>query len=225
MKLLSVVALLTLVTAGLGFGAIVDVVVNGEFEDPTVTANGGLWEHFPNATVPGWTSTTDTVIEFWSQGAIGSPANGSDTNPTGQHMEINANDGVDTITQSIVLPTLLTTGATLNFDAWLRGVATGTYSISGSISGALVTDAAVNMNGSAWTLNSASGFNVESGETITLSFTSTAAGPNSTHIDGVSFLVDQDPGGGPAIPEPGTYLLVGAGLAGLAYIRRKRVAG
>ena len=223
MKLLSVVVLLTLVTGGLAFGAIIDVVVNGEFETPTVTANGGAWEHFPEGSVPGWTSTNDTVIEFWSQGTLSSPVNGSDTNPTGQHLEINANEGVDTITQSILLPTLLTTGATLNFDAWLRGVATGTYSVSGSVSGALVTSAAITMNGSVWSSNT-SGFNVVSGETITLSFTSTAAGPNSTHIDGVSFLVDQDTGG-PTIPEPGTYLLVGAGLAGLAYIRRKRVTG
>ncbi len=187
---------------------IVDLVVNGEFETPVVA--NGRWDHFAN--VPGW-SSGESEIELWAQGFYGSPTQGSDGNPTGQHLELNWRS-LNSVSQTFVVPALLNTLAYFSFDAWQRSTSIGSYSVVGSLSGTLASSA-INMNSSAWTANTSS-FNVMPGETITLTFTAlTGNSARSPHIDGVSFSVD-------AVPEPASYALVGIGLLGLGFYRRRR---
>lgn len=188
----------------------VNLITNGEFDAPAGVSN---YTTFPTNGVPGW-STTGTGIELWQQGFLGSPTTGSDSLATGQSLELNANNGSDTIFQLFTVPLNITSNsAVLSFDAWPRGSALGTVSLVGTISGTILAPTAMAMNGSLWTPNL---FNVSvaAGEAITLYFQ--ALGGNSAvspHVDQVAFMVD--------VPEPGTLALLVAGLLGLLMIRRR----
>ncbi len=65
----------------------IELVVNGEFENPDFT---GSWTHVLNDTVDGW-SNSSGQMEFWNQGEIRSPSVGSDGLDTGQHHEVSWN--------------------------------------------------------------------------------------------------------------------------------------
>jgi len=219
----SLLAVLCLVSITLGWSAVaravtIDLVVNGEFEDPLVSTNqipecnpAVGFGCFP--TIPGW-SASPGGFELWSEGVASSPNVGSDGLPTGQHNELNPSD---IFSQSFLVPTqLLDTTATLTFDAWLRSSGDGFYTVLGSVSGALLTDETFDMNTTTWTRNQQL-FVVQPGETITLSFEGTGTIAAVPHLDQVAFVVD-------VIPEPSTALLVGIGLAGLGTTRKRRLS-
>jgi hypothetical protein len=211
---------LALIAFGAGFGAaphaqaaLLNLVVNGEFEAPALAV---VWAPLE---VTGWTSTQPGQIELWQQGFNGSPTNGADGLPTGQHMELNYSANATTISQSILIPLLLnTTQATFRFDTWRRGAAaTGTYSAAGSVSGVLASGALV-LSTTQWTAQSFT-FNVTPGETVTISF-STPGFPNTSaitpHIDQVAFIVDVP------VPELKTCLMMALGLTGLLWLKRRQ---
>ena len=205
-------AVLVAITASGGAHASpVNLISNGEFDAPAGVTNYTI---FPTNGVTGW-STTGSGIELWQQGFLGSPTTGSDGLATGQSLELNANNGTDTIFQLFTVPLDITANsAVLSFDAWPRGSALGTVSLVGTISGTILAPTSIAMNGSLWTPNL---FNVTvaAGEAITLYFQ--ALGGNSSvspHVDQVAFMVD--------VPEPGTLALLVAGLMGLLMIRRRK---
>jgi hypothetical protein len=204
----------SLAAASTAQGALVNLVVNGEFDAPVLSTSWAA------VAVPGWTSTQPGQIELWQQGFNGSPVNGADGLPTGQHMELNYSTTTTTISQSILIPLLLnSTQATFRFDTWRRGAtATGNYSATGSVSGVLASGALV-LSTTQWTAHSFT-VNVTPGETVTIAF-STPGAPNSSsvtpHIDQVAFIADVE------MPEPGSYAMMGLGLAGLMWLKRRRV--
>jgi hypothetical protein len=210
-RLALVLVTVTFGATSMARAAIVNLVVNGEFDSPVLTAS---WSP---VVVPGWTST-QPLIELWQQGFLGSPVNGADGLPTGQHMELNYSVGATTISQSVLIPLLLNTNqATFRFDTWRRGApATGRYTATGSVSGLLATGA-LTLSTTQWTAHSFT-FNVTPGETVTISF-STSGPPNSSaitpHIDQVAFNVDVQ------MPEPKTYALIASGLAALFWLKRR----
>ncbi|MEN3952600.1 PEP-CTERM sorting domain-containing protein [Iodidimonas sp. SYSU 1G8] len=189
----------------------VNLISNGEFEYPAGITSYNI---LPTNGVPGW-GTTDSGIEIWGQGFSGSPSYGSDGNPTGQSLELNANMGGASVFQTFTVPLDITSGAAvLSFDAWPRENALGTVSLQGTVSGQILAPSAIAMNGSLWTPNV---FNVTvaAGEMVTLlfqAFGGTSA--VSPHVDQVSFAV--------SVPEPGMLALSAAGLALLAGLRRRR---
>jgi hypothetical protein len=173
---------------------IVNLVQNGEFETPDVSGFAGV------SVVPGWTSSGG-LFELWDQGFLGSPAIGSDGQPTGQHMEMDVDVSPPTFSQSFVIPGLVDNTATFSFDAWLRSAGTSEYSVTGSISGTLIDVTPIASNQSNWTLNSQV-LNVVAGETITVFFIQgTVSGESGSHVDNVEFTVN-------AIPEPSATLLL-----------------
>jgi len=196
--------------------AIENLVQNGEFETPVVAAGGFVIVN--DALVPGWSSGSG-LIEIWSQTHANplAPQLGSDGLAIGNHMEVNPN-GLDTVFQTVVPSNLLSTSVTLNFDAWDRGISTGTYSVTGSVSGSLVAATPIAMNSNSWTLDTQT-FNVVSGEMVSISFTAvTGNSANSPHIDQVELNAD-------VIPEPTTLviwsLLATLGI-GVCWRRRRR---
>lgn len=203
-------ALVAIVVSGSAHAFSVNLISNGEFDAPAGVTNYTI---FPTNGVTGW-STTGSGIELWQEGFLGSPTTGSDGLATGQSLELNANNGTDTIFQLFTVPLGITSNsAVLSFDAWPRGSALGTVSLVGTISGTILAPTSMAMNGSLWTPNL---FNVTvaAGEAITLYFQ--ALGGNSAvspHVDQVAFMVD--------VPEPGSLVLLIAGLMGLLLIRRR----
>lgn len=184
--------------------SIQNLVVNGEFEEPVIPG-GSNFAVVAAASVPGWSSNTGTM-EFWRQAFLSSPANGSDGNPTGQHLELNSDNTPGTAVQVIVPSGLASNMATLNFDAWLRGSnTTGTYDVFDTTANASLIGGPLPtlLSGSAWVPNTQT-FALTPGNTLELRFTSTnTAGANSVvsvHIDEVELLVD-------VVPEPGTLFV------------------
>ncbi len=141
--------------------ALTDLVVNGEFESPSVSGF-----QFPGE-VPGWSSSKGS-FEIWDGGILGSPALGSDGAPTGQHLEMDANF-MPTYSQSFVVPALNSNEATFSFDAWLRTPGLSEYRVEGSVSGVLVDTTSILSNQDEWTANVHT-LSVNAGETITISF-------------------------------------------------------
>lgn len=80
-------------------------LINGGFETPVIPANPG-YEFVDEATVDGWTSTTENVIEIWKSGFNGVTAYEGD-----QFAEINANQATS-LYQDV---SGIVSGATLQF--------------------------------------------------------------------------------------------------------------
>ena len=117
-------ALVAILTCG-SRAATIDLVVNGEFEDPvnsTEFDSGGLFDVPNESIVPGWSNANPNTnietgffdglvvgetLELWAEAAFSSPNTGSDGNGTGQHAEVEVLDpvvGADVTTQSFVIP-------------------------------------------------------------------------------------------------------------------------
>ena len=216
---------IALVAACAAVAAPVNLVVNGEFENPVITDNGGDFQRFDDPlSVPSWSDDDpDVGIELWREGYLGAPPLGSDGNPTGQHMELIARNTGTIISQSFLVPFLATAQAIFEFDAWQRGVNnSGVYSIVGSMSGTLVDQAAIIASTSAWILNQQI-LTISPGEMITISFAGLGASDRSPHIDQVEFIIDAVGSVGPQpIPEPSGLALLAAGFVALAALRHKR---
>ncbi len=193
-RLISSVIVLLLVCNS-AHAVLVNLITNGEFESPTGTPN--WFDIHPNGSVPGWTGSGGSM-EIWTQGiAAGQPTLGSDGMGTGQQVEVNVFFAPESISQSVVVPMLLTPDVVLSFDAWLRDIGgsavTGSYSVVGSTSGALISSTPIVMNTMTWTLNTSALFMPIPGETLTVSFTSTGDAGNSTHIDQVALVANAVP--------------------------------
>ena len=215
---LAVIMLLALGLITIAGADPVELVGNGEFETPTVT-DTAQWELFD--TVDPWT-TTDERFELWLEGAVPadtSPTTGSDGNPTGQHLQMLGDDDntSSTITQSFVVPSLADGTWAFSFDAWKRGTGIGTYSVSGSSSGSLVSATAIAMSTSVWTSNTPTPLSaIVPNETITLTFTASGDDANCPHIDQVSFKAG-------IVPEPFSMAFLGSAFVGVVACRlRKR---
>jgi hypothetical protein len=142
----------------------------------------------------------------------------------GQQVEVNVFLAPETISQDVVVPQLLTPDVVLTFDAWLRDIGgpavTGSYSVVGDMSGPLVPSTPIVMNTTTWTLNTSALFMPISGETLTVSFTSTGDAGNSTHIDQVALTAN-------AVPEARSWLMLGVatiGAGAISIVRRLRLA-
>ena len=216
-------SVLALAAASALTAAPINLVVNGEFEVPLITDNGGDFQRFDDPLfVPGWTDDDpDVGIELWRQSFLASPALGTDGDPTGQHMELIARNPGTIISQTFLVPVFVGTDAIFQFDAWQRGATgsgsgtnSGVYSIVGSVLGTLVNQAVIIMSETAWVLNQQL-LTIVPGETITISFTGFGASDRSPHVDQVEFIVDG------VVPEPGAVALLGGGLLGLLLLRRR----
>ncbi len=207
------VAVALLTAAGAAQAVPANLVSNGEFETPGGVTNYTI---FPTNGVPGW-QTTGTGIELWQEGFLGSPTTGSDGLATGQSLELNANNGNDSIFQLFTVPLgIIGNSAVLSFDAWPREAALGTVELTGSISGTILAPAAMAMNNALWTPNV---FNVTvaAGEIVTLTFKALGGtSAISPHVDQVAFTVN--------VPEPGVLLLLLAGVTALLFLRRRKAA-
>jgi hypothetical protein len=115
-----------------------------------------------------------------------------------------------------VLPTV-----ELSFDAWARGAsATGYYSVTGSISGPIVSGVTLTLSTGSWTKHTID-LLVQAGEDLTVVF-GTLGAPNTTaitpHIDQVSLLVTPI-----SSPEPATMLLCAGGMIVFGLAGRRRI--
>lgn len=195
-------------------------LVNGGFEIPVYGANS---VNFPLATaVPGWeTSATDNVIEIWV-----TAFNGVSAYEGTQFAELNANQA-STLYQEV---SGIAAGSNVGYQFAHRGRAGVDHmrftlldlGSDGVVGGAVDTELfsiVVSDNNLAWGFYSGSGITAL-GNTVRFSFESVTAAGGATvgnFLDAADFGV----GIGQA-PEPASLALLGLGLAGLSFSRRKQ---
>ena len=183
----------------------VELVTNGEFEDgPSFSSD---WTMISDDSMPGW-SSSQNVLEIWQQGVLGSPIIGSDEVATRKHHEVDnyyTTQSFDIISDGVI---------DFSFDSWKRNASGITYSLTGSLSGLLVSGTH-NFSANLWENIQHTGLSVLSGENVTLSFYGKGGGTCGAHIDQVSVLYKP-------VPIPSAILLLVSGLAGLAGTRFRR---
>jgi len=197
-------------------GQELDLIVNGEFENPDVV---GVDPALPvgieiRTDVTGWQSSSGE-FEIWDQGVLFSPTAGTDGLGTGQHLELNAvASGQEAILfQEFVIPDNFGTSATFGFDSWFRFPSTDFYRVSGTLSGELVSQTAITESPDFW-LRTEETFSVIAGELIRIEFTSGFGGNvEGAHLDQISFTAS-------AVPEPTSLPLLAAGIL-IAFSRRR----
>jgi len=206
------------VAAQIGLASPIELVVNGEMEDPVAPLGA---TKFADSSVPGWSNSSGRV-ELWQPGNLSSPIIGTDGDPTGQHLELTTDSDAELVSQSFVIPSVSNGFADFSFDGWHRDGTHVNFSIEGTSSGFILVDVLdVTVDPGVldrWTHYSATGLAVTPGETVTLFFWSTGAPPNGdggTHIDQVSFVT---------IPAPPGVLALAAGAGLLASLKRRRAA-
>jgi hypothetical protein len=189
-----------------------ELINNGEFENPDI---GGS-PYSIEASVPSWFNSSGSM-ELWSQGAFGSPINGTDGAVTGQHHEIpnsaewNVTHTTDPVAAAIGI-------VDLSFDAWKRDATGIAYTILGAGTRVLVDDEYY-FTGNGWEAVTATGLAVTAGEALTLNFRSIGGGSSGAHIDQVSLLYTPDV---VDVPEPAIIALFGLGLVGMVFARRRQ---
>jgi hypothetical protein len=180
-----------------------NLIVNGTFSTPNV---GNSWSIFSNGHVPGWTSNNDETEIDHSPTAVGMPC----INAGCQNLELNGNT-FDTISQTV---TGLTPGVryTLSWDYGDRPGA-GAQEADILFGGVVVgQDSTTGMTGGQWMFNHLTVIPTSTSEV--LSFEAISVGGNRAEGNEIANVS--------LVPEPVSLALLGAGIAGLGLIRRRR---
>ncbi len=200
----------------------INLIVNGEFESPTIT---GDWLAVSRDLVPGWTSS-ETNIEFWRQGFSAGTSfgiNGSDGLPGGQNVELGWNNPC-TLSQTVTVPALAGPDgrpglnpqdrtAVFSFDWAERDASTDVHwAVRRNSTGLDIVSGADDAKRS-WARVTSPAFEIVPGETLTVRIWNTGGGGNGSHLDQVEMWVDVV-----SIPEPATLAL----LLPLATLLRRR---
>jgi hypothetical protein len=212
MKKLIIIVFGMLFTLAFSIPASANLITNGSFEQPIVTAHSGDWEVFTSP-IDGWAQ--DGGIELQTSSLFGPAAEGN------QYAELDVYSGGGNPWLVQTFDTIVGQSYTLSFAfsprqgvadnnlfagviSYLGGghyLATGGYSASG-----------IGLSGTDWTYYSI-GF-VADHTSSTIGFVDTGTDDGvGTFIDDVSVS---------AVPEPATVMLLGFGLVGLAGFGRKK---
>lgn len=192
---------------------IINLVQNGEFE---VTPNNPrTWTPFDD--VAHW-NTGEEKLEIWAESFQWDGDKGSDGLATGQHAEITWNHDKNSIWTSFFIPENFLVGSTavFSFDYRNRRSAGIESQVVLNYQQASSTEL-LSYAGSSSEQWSGASFSIEglsAGDNVALLFQSQGGRSSGAHIDQVEFNV--------AVPIPNTVALLGFGLAGLGFTRRKQ---
>ncbi|MBI1370580.1 MAG: hypothetical protein GC162_18235 [Planctomycetes bacterium] len=173
---------LAFVASSSTFAAPTNLIVNGEFETPNV---GASFSQVNAATVPGWsTDANDNKLEIWAQGFTSSPTNGTDGNPTGQHLELNSSQA--NVDNWQIVTNANDVRGDLAFDFWQRTAGDPvTYTVTGSSSGVIATGTTSGGSTSVWTRVQVAALQIDPGETIKVALKTSG----QAHVDQVTYGV------------------------------------
>jgi hypothetical protein len=198
-------------------------LINGGFEDPDL-GSAATFALLAPASVPGW-NTTDTRIEIWANG-FGGVTSFEGT----QHAEINAFIN-GTLFQDVAG---IGSGSLIGFE-FAHRARSGTDvmrltitdlgpggSLGGGDDTTLFTDL-FSADTSAWVFHSSGAGDVLAavGNTVRFAYTAVSTGSGSPSVGNFLDAADFGVGVGGTVPEPTSLLLLGLGLAGLGFARKR----
>ncbi|MFK8041495.1 PEP-CTERM sorting domain-containing protein [Congregibacter sp.] len=185
---------------------LINLVQNGEFSDTAI--NPAKW----NPTEVAHWDSSEGEIEIWNESFQWGTDLGSDGLATGQHAEITWKTDKSEIWTTFVIPEWFAAGSTAHFSFDYQNRKSSGILASVNVNGKAATPFSVSSDGS-WQRMSTGIDGLVSGDNVQLLFRSQGGGSSGAHIDQVEFNV--------AVPVPGTVALLGLGLAGLGFSRRK----